>query len=139
MVTQVPSHPDSPFSMQIKDDYSYVNPFADAKKSFKKQKLIKRLYLTHVYNRIDKTTRKASRTNKKYFGKTMYKFVNKSLKTFNQPLYAGSLNYQRAGTTIVLRGDADYYKLYPDNRSNYFIHHMPDAYYYLISHWSLVH
>ncbi len=70
---------------------------------------------------MNRTTRKANRTFKKYLGKTMYKFVRKSLKQYNQPEYAISLNYQRAGIPIVLRGNADYYKLYPDNRSNFFI------------------
>lgn len=124
--------PESPFSIQVISDMNYVNPLADAKKMFKKQKPIPRLYLTHVYNKMNRTTRKANRTFKKYLGKTMYKFVRKSLKQYNQPEYAISLNYQRAGIPIVLRGNADYYKLYPDNRSNFFIHHMPDPYYYLM-------
>ncbi len=125
--------PETPFSIQMLSDMNYVNPLADAKKIFRKQNLFARLYLNHVYNKMNRTTRKANRTFKKFLGKKMYAFVKKSLKHYDQPEYAASLNYQRAGTAIILRGDNEYFKLYPDNRTNYFIHHMPDPYYYLIT------
>ncbi len=131
VVNQADWVPETPFSIQMLNDLNYVNPLADAKKLFKKQSLPARLYLNHVYNKMNRTTRKANQTFKNFLGKKMYAFVKKSLKQYHQPQYALSMNYQRAGTPIILNGDNAYYKFYPDSRTNYFIHHMPDPYYYL--------
>lgn len=97
----------------------------------KKQKFPNNIVLRHVYNKLDKPSRKVQRNYRKYLGNMVSKMVKKNVKGFQSPEYAGSSNYVRTSTTIVLMGDEEYFKKYPNDKSKIFQHHMPDVYYYL--------
>jgi hypothetical protein len=84
-----------------------------------------------VFNKLDKSTRKALRTYQKYLGKKLSPSVKKSLPGFEAPTFFTSSNYVRVGSTIVLSGKEDYFMIYPANSSKTFEHHSPYAYLYL--------
>jgi len=124
--------PETPFSIQTTRDYTTVNPFTNVAPLLKKQPFFIRLYLKHVYSRLDKTTHEAQTTYTQYLGKTLYKEVKKYLPHFRQPVYYPSMNYMRAGVPIVLQPDEAYRKAYPDSTQHLFMHHGIQPYYELV-------
>lgn len=123
--------PETPFSVQTVNDFVTVNPFTNAKKIVKKQRFPVSLVLTHIYNKLDRPTKRSQRNFEKYLGRKAYSLIKKTLPNFKQPAYVKSSDYVRTGTTIVLFPDPDYYKKYPDDQKQIFVHHFPGAYLYL--------
>lgn len=125
--------PDVPFSVQTINDFTAVNPFRHAKTLIKKQKLLKRIILNHVYNQLSKSSIKAQRNYEKYLGKMVAKAVTKQIPGFVPPQYYPSNYYVRTGNTIVLYPDADYFKKFSNNPDNPNIwqHHLPEPYLFL--------
>ena len=123
--------PEVPMSIQTLDDFNNTNPFLLAKDVIKKQKLPARIALRFIYNDLDKPSRKAQENYQKYLGKMASKQIMKTLPEFVPPVYYNSNNYVRTGCPIVLMGDENYFKLYPDGKKHVFIHHMFEPYYYL--------
>ena len=124
--------PETPMSIQTLHDFNKTNPFTNAKQFIKKQKFFQRIVFRHVFNKLDKPTRKAQRNYEKFLGKMVAKIVRKNLKDFIPPVYYSSNNYVRTGTTIVLLADDDYYKKFPDDPKNIFVHHLHKPYLYLL-------
>jgi hypothetical protein len=124
--------PQTPFSIQTLDDFNNTNPFHDAKSIIKKQGFPKSTVLKYVYNQLDKSTKKAERKYRKYLGTMVAKIVKKSLPGYMPPEYYKSMDYARAGNTIVLLADEAYYKIYPDSKENVFIHHLHKPYLFLL-------
>lgn len=124
--------PETPMSIQTLNDYNRTNPFVNAKAIIKQQKLAQRIALRHVFNKLDKPTRKAQKNYEKYLGKMTSKLVTKSLVEFNPPHYYKSNHYVRTGVTIVLLPDAAYYALFPEDPKTLFVHHFHQAYLYLL-------
>ncbi|MES2702126.1 MAG: lipase family protein [Bacteroidota bacterium] len=124
--------PETPVAVQTITDLNKLNPFTNAKQALRKQKTFVRIYTTHVYNRLNKGTRKAQKGFEKYTGKMMYKQVKKYLPGYKEPQYAPSANFTRAGTAIILQPGEEYYKKFPDTGSNVFRHHFFEPYYYLV-------
>lgn len=50
--------PETPFSIQTIKDFNKLNPFVNAKDGLRSQKLLVRLYTTHVYNKLAKSAKK---------------------------------------------------------------------------------
>lgn len=124
--------PETPMSIQTTDDYNNTNPFINAKDMIKKQKFPKNLALKYVYNRLDKPTKAARSRYQNYLGKMVAKAVKKQVPGFKAPAYYNSNAYVRTGNTIVLLPDAEYFKLFPESRSNIFAHHFHPPYLYLV-------
>jgi hypothetical protein len=124
--------PEVPFSVQGLDDFNQLNPFADIRPALKKQGALQRYYLTSVYKKMDRRTRKAADTFQKYLGDLVDKQVHKTLPQFEKPRFANSNNYTVAGQTIVLMPDSLYHEKFVDNGKNVFLHHMGDPYLYLL-------
>ena len=123
--------PETPFSIQTLNDMNSINPFIHAMDLMQQQKLWVRLYIGHVYHQLNRSTAKAQRRFEKNLGRKMYTQVRKYMPEYEQPEYAPSCNYMRAGTPIVLEPDANYYYKFPDTGSNIFRHHLFQPYYYL--------
>ncbi|HTF17841.1 MAG TPA: lipase family protein [Chryseolinea sp.] len=122
--------PDVPFSVQTVSDFTSVNPFRGAKAIIKKQKFPKNIALKHVYNKLSRPSKRAQRNYQKYLGKMISKTVSKQLPDLVTPAYYNSNYYVRAGNTIILYADKDYFDLYsdaPDN-PNIWQHHLPKQY-----------
>lgn len=132
VVSELDWVPETPFSVQTLKDLNNINPFRNAHDGLRKQKLLTRLYTTHVYNQINKSTKKANRKYEKYLGKMMYQQIRKYMPQFEQPEYAHSFNYTRAGSPVILQPDSEYYKRFPDTGAYIFRHHLFEPYYFLV-------
>ncbi len=124
--------PETPMSIQTADDYNTTNPFVGAKDMIKKMGFPKNLVLKWTYNRMDGITKRAAKRYCRNLGKRVGKILAKSLPGFEPPQYLNILDYVRTGNFIVLEADDDYYKRYPDSKSNVFIHHLHKPYLYLL-------
>ncbi len=123
--------PETPISIQTKNDFNTTNPLVNAKKAIRKQKFPMNAAVMYIYNRLVKTPLKAQRQYQKYLGRLTGKIVKRNLKDFQFPTLFPSTNYVRTGNTIVLFADDEYKKLFADSQTNVFIHHMFEPYYYL--------
>jgi Lipase (class 3) len=124
--------PESPLTVQTLKDFNEANPLKDAKQTLKKQKFFVRLYLNHIYNKMDNASTKTMKRYRKYLGNTLAKIVKKSLPQFQKPAFVYSSNYMTAGTPIILYADTAYLQKFVFTGKNYFIHHMYQPYMYLL-------
>lgn len=124
--------PETPVSIQTSNDFNDVNPFVNAKGVIKKQKFPKNLVLRHVYNQLDKPTKKAQKKYERYLGKMTSKIIKENIDGYVAPAFYKSNHYVRTGSTIVLLPDEDYYKVYPNDPSQFFIHHLHAPYLMLL-------
>lgn len=124
--------PQTPMSIQTLNDYNDTNPFINAKAVIKKQSFWRRIALNHVFNKLNRPTRRAQKNYEKYLGKMTSGFVRKSLKDFVPPDYYRSNDYVRTGAHVVLVADSAYYQLYPDDPKTLFVHHFHQPYLYLL-------
>jgi hypothetical protein len=123
--------PETMFSIQTVDDFNNTNPFVNAKELFGKLPFPKDIVLKYIFNRMDQPVRKAEYRFQDCLGKGLESYIRKALPGFQPPVYYNSMDYVRVGNTIVLLADADYYKLFPDNPTTLFVHHLHPAYFYL--------
>jgi len=124
--------PESPATEQTFGDINPVNPFYNAHTLLGKQKWPANWYLNSVYKKLKKSPNKSMRRYEKYFGHKIFTLVHENLPGLQEPDYAGTFNYMRAGIPIVLMPDSAYYKKYPNDQSNVFIHHMLEPYLHLL-------
>jgi hypothetical protein len=123
--------PQAPFSIQTVGDFVELSPFTNARETIRKEPFFRRIVMTNVYNSLDKPTEKASRKFQKYLGKKLEKIVRNVLPEFESPAYANTNNYVRTGQQIVLYPNAEYYRLFPQDKSNIWVNHMFEGYLYL--------
>ena len=127
--------PESPASIQTIRDFNEVNPYTNAKSTIKKQKFGLKIVMRIVYRNLVKPTNRAQRKNQKYLGTKTTKMVKKTLPELKVPPFVATSNYARAGNFITLQGDAADYTLFPLDKDRVFLHHMWDAYLYLMDKW----
>lgn len=123
--------PEAPFSIQTTMDFNPANPFVNAKKTIKKAPLLKRIGMNYFYNSLDKPTKKANKRYQNRLGKTLGKFIKKSLPEYVTPTFYNSNNYVRTGDNIVLYAESDYYNLFPIDKDKIWTHHAFEPYLYL--------
>jgi hypothetical protein len=124
--------PETPPSVQTFSDINPTNPFKNATTLLGKQKWPANWYLNSVYKKLKRTPNKTLHRYEKYFGHKIYGQVRKTLPGLQEPIYAGSSNYMRAGSPIVLMPDEAYYQKFPDTTSKVFLHHGYEPYLYLL-------
>lgn len=120
--------PEVPLSIQTLNDFNATNPFSGAPDVIKKQKLLNRIVLKHVYNNLTKPALKAQRNYQRYLGNIASKTVQKNLNGYVAPEYYNSNHYVRTGQIVVLLADSAYYRQYPDSKEKIFIHHYHPPY-----------
>ncbi|WP_460945292.1 lipase family protein [Spirosoma daeguense] len=123
--------PEVPLTVQTVNDFNPTNPFAGAPALIKKQKLLNRIVLKHVYNSLSKPSLKAQKNYQKYLGNVAANTIKKNLNGYVSPKYYNSNHYVRTGTTIVLRADSAYFAKYPNSQEKVFTHHFHPPYMYL--------
>ncbi len=123
--------PEAPFSIQTTMDFNPANPFANAKKAIKKAPFLKRIAMNYFYNSLDKPTKKANKRYQKQLGKTLGRFIKKSLPEYVTPTFYNSNNYARTGDNVVLYADQNYYTLFPIDNEKIWTHHAFEPYLYL--------
>jgi heat shock protein HslJ/uncharacterized membrane protein len=128
--------PEVPMSIQTVNDFNTVNPFSDAKTGMKKLPLKQRVAAKHVYNKLDKPTRKAQRNYSKYLGRSASGFVQKNLPYYVPPTYAETYLYARTGTIITLFPDSAYLLRFPQSKETLFVNHMLEPYVYLMERYT---
>ncbi|WP_300664920.1 lipase family protein [Fluviicola sp.] len=124
--------PESPFSIQTVRDFNAINPFQDAKKAIKKLPLIPRLVVRHMYNKMDRPTKKSQKRFEKYLGRKLGKLMTKNLKGFEPPQLSHSSAFTRCGNYIILYPDVDYYRKFPQDPQEKFMNHMLEPYLLLL-------
>jgi hypothetical protein len=77
-----------------------------------------------MYNKMDRSTKKAQKRLDKYLGHKVYGQVKKVLPQFKEPAYAYTANYMRAGVPIVLQPYEAYKTAFPDDPKKTFMHHL---------------
>jgi hypothetical protein len=124
--------PEGPFSIQTTNDYNTLNPFKYVDIALKNTSFPKNIILKHVYNQLDKPTKKAQNKFNKNLGQHMAKQIKNYFPDFKSPTFQESTNYVRVGKTVVLYADEEYYKIFPNTESEIWQHHKFEAYFYLL-------
>jgi len=124
--------PQVPLGVETIDDLNPVNPFINAKEDISKFKFPKNLVLKKIYNKVKGGADDARDYYIYYFGKKLYPRVEAFKKSFNEPVYVRSMDYQRCGNYIILRPDKEYLEKYPykvkDVNKHIFLHHFLKPY-----------
>ena len=123
--------PESPMSLQTMDDFNKCSPFMRAKALIKQAEFKFRVVGNYMYRHLTRPSYIAQERYQDILGKMAYKYILASVPGYKQPEYFKSNNYMRAGATIVLKPDEEYYKLFPDSSQDLGINHYTNAYYYL--------
>jgi hypothetical protein len=123
--------PESPASIQTLTDFNELNPFVNLKTVVSKQRFPENILAKHAYNRMSKPSRRAQKNYQKYLGRIMSRSIVDHIPGYEPPKYYPSYNYVRAGTTIVMRGDEEYFRQYPEDNTKMFTHHLFAPYLYL--------
>jgi hypothetical protein len=127
--------PETPLSIQQFSDLNPLNPFVIIKSALGQQRYFVRVYANMVYNKLDKSTRKAAKRYRKYLGDKVGKHVQKKLPQMEGIDVKSSMNYMRAGTPVVLMPDPEYYTRFPNDPTKgvgIWNHHTFEAYYLLL-------
>ncbi len=124
--------PETPISIQTLNDFNETNLFKDAKKGIKELKFPKNIVLKHIYNQLDKPTKKAQKRYEKYLGKMTSKLIQKEFSGFIPPKYFHTSCYVRTGETIVLFANDYYFNNFQKNSSDIGTHHNFKAYLFLL-------
>ena len=124
--------PEGPFSIQTTNDYNSLNPFKYVDEALKKTSFPENIILKHVYNQLDKPTKKAQKKFNKNLGQHMAKQIKNYFPDFKSPAFQESTNYVRVGKTIVLYANEEYFKAFPNTESEIWQHHKFEAYFYLL-------
>lgn len=124
--------PEGPFSIQTTNDYNTLNPFKYVDDALKKTSFPKNIILKHVYNQLDKPTKKAQKKFNRNLGQHMSKQIKHYFPDFKSPNFQESTNYVRVGETIVLYADEEYFKVFPNTEGEIWQHHKFEGYFYLL-------
>jgi len=125
-----------PFTVQTADDMTSTQPFMYIKKGMKTLKLPSRLAIGIAYNGLNKKTKRARKSLIKHLGKRVGKQVHKSRPQFGRPNFHHSQNYCRTGNHVILKTFDAYFKIYPKESGDIFIHHMLEPYLMLAEKWN---
>lgn len=115
--------PEVPMSIQTFDDFNRINPLLHVDDLIRAQKLPQRIVAKHIFNHLDKPTRKAQQRYEKYLGELTERAVKNRIEGLILPPFVQTNNYVRTGTTVVLQPDEEYRQLYPDDPEQIFGHH----------------
>lgn len=127
--------PETPVSVQTLKDFNVVNPFVIAPGLIRKQKFPNNLFFSYMYHRLNNPIARAQRNYERYLGRLLSKTVRKELKEFVPPQYVHSNHFVRTGATIVFQPDQDYYREFPDDPKQVFVHHFHKPYLYLLDRY----
>lgn len=125
--------PQTPFSVQTLSDLAQVNPFTNADVIIRKIKFPQRWFIKIAFSKINRPGNKAKKRYQKYLGTYVSKSIRKALPGFQPPAYFNSIDYVRTGNIITLLPKEDYYQKFPQDKNRIFIHHLHEAYLYLVN------
>ncbi|NGF74831.1 lipase family protein [Fluviicola sp. SGL-29] len=124
--------PEMPFTtQQLAPDMNEPNPLVDARQGLKKQPLIKRMFLSSAYNKMNKKAIKSAKSYQKYLGRYVGKFINGMVPGLQLPDPVNSAYFLRPGVPISFVPEQNYFDFYKDNKSPYY-HHGIEPYRFLL-------
>jgi hypothetical protein len=123
--------PESPFTVQTGDDVNSISPMRNRKESMNRLGFASKIYLKHVYRKLNHSTKKSLRLYNKYLGHMLYRIIKKNHPEYKEPPYKPSVNYSIAGTPIILVPTPSYKESFPDKGQNAFLHHSYKSYLFL--------
>ena len=124
--------PEVPVSIQRLDDFNPTSPFPGIPAMIREQKFPVNLVLRRAHRKLDKPSRKAVDQYRKYMGDFIAKRVQTALPELTLPPMDAGLNYSRTGVSVILRPDAEYFRLYPETSDSIFLHHFHQPYWHLL-------
>lgn len=129
--------PQMPFSIQRLDDISKPNPFESLdNKKLSSLPFFARIYLKHVYRKLDRKSTDAQEYYTKILGKKAEELVIKSIQDYKGQNFNASFNYADCGIPIILNPTDNYKNNYLSSRAEFndgvFIHHRFISYLYLL-------
>lgn len=120
--------PQMPFTVQQLQDLPSRNPVTPIASTIKKQGLKKRI----AFRMLKNPSQKAVVNYQKILGKQVSKMVKKYLPNFKEPTYFPSNDYVRTGTHVILTPDAEYFRMFDEQKSDeMMLHHSLKPYYRL--------
>lgn len=125
--------PQTPISVQVLDDFTEVNPFADMETFTSSMGWLEKVVVKSIFRKMDRSLRKSQKKLLKYLGFKLFNFIEPYMDGMVEPEYLESMNYTPAGTPVVLRPTSEYYQEFlPTSKDNIFKNHLGRAYYYLL-------
>ncbi len=135
--------PQTPLAVETINDLNPINPFVIANKSISSFKFPKNIVLKHIFNKMKKSSEQTRDYYSYYLGKKAYKIISSYIPNLTQPTYSHTMDYQRAGTTIIFRPDKEYLSKYPykvkDIENHIFMHHLLRPYLFLARKHKEIH
>lgn len=132
--------PNMPPTVQTRFDYKTNDPFLTVDSIMEDrlnffEKVVAGIVQRKIFGSLDDARDELI----KLLGGEIYKMVKQKLPGFTEPRYAPTMYFMTCGTPIVLRPDNDYLEKFKSHGgiNGMFVHHMPDAYYYLLDKWYL--
>lgn len=124
--------PEMPFTtQQLVPDMNEPNPLVEAKKGLKKLPLIKRMFLTSAYNKMNKKAIKSAKSYQKYLGKYVGGFINGMVPALQLPAPVNSTYFLRPGVPVSFVPDDNYFEFFKVNDGKYY-HHGIQPYRFLL-------
>lgn len=128
--------PESPISVQTLKDFNEVNPFGDPKAFTANMSWLEGVVVKSIFNKMDRSLKKAQKRLLKYLGFKMYKFVEDYMPGMEEPVYVESMNYVPAGSPIILPANENYEINYVQKaKKSVFVNHWAPAYYFLLKEY----
>ena len=125
--------PETPISVQTMEDFNEINPFTNFDTFTSTMGWVQRAIMKSVFNKTDRSLRKAQKRLLKYLGFKVYGFLEDYMPDMVEPEYVQSMNYAPAGDAIILPPTERYYSEFVANtKQNVFLHHYGPAYYFLL-------
>lgn len=125
--------PQTPFSVQMLDDFPEISPVPLIEGMIKKQSFFKRLILNMMYNKVRNPSRKVVKRYQKLLGEEMAKRIKIYLPDYEAPAYYNSSNYVRTGTSVILYPKPGYDQKFPNEGKDMMLHHSFPPYLYLLN------
>lgn len=123
--------PEVPPTVQTLVDINRTSPLPMAEKAIRKQGWLKRIFIKKIYKKLTHPSLEQAENNQKYLGDRVAGYIGKTLPGFVAPPPAGTFNYTRCGTAVVLYADESYFARFAENSDNIWLHHLMDAYWFL--------
>jgi hypothetical protein len=130
--------PNMPPTVQTRFDYKTNDPFTTVDSLLKENlNIFERIVVGLIQKSMLGSLDNARDNLIKYMGEEVYKMVVKYLPGFPEPQYSPTMYFMTCGTPIVLRPTEEYLAKFvsPGGIAGMFIHHMPNAYYFLLDKW----
>lgn len=123
--------PELPSTTQTASDLNETNPIPMVNGMIHKQNRVKRIFAKKFFKKLTRPSNEQVANNEKILGKRVSEQIAKFLPGFDPPPMAGTMNYVRTGTTIVLYADTEYFRLFPEKSDKTWLHHTTNSYWYL--------